>query len=275
MALFLVDQAKVGLYSVSIKFGRTIKISSLKNENFKVYRDAATPTQVTAPFEIINTIKDYNQISRVMSLYWKATLVDGANYYILVENIVDSAGSIIPTEKITFTYVSAATPSEVEYVDPGIVPVLIEDKSIKTEADISYNIIAKNPLFYVDNVDPVDGDFYLSNDYNYGRVTISFNEVPASNFLNNRYFLCQRKLIQKAPSRWENITTNVSSHSWRPEVYVDFPSLDATPSYFTSNKDYFEQGYKYRIKNKKLYAGDNDEDDLIGYLLLKKAKKRG
>lgn len=28
-----------------------------------------------------------------------------------------------------------------------------------------------------------------------------------------------------------------------------------------------------RIKNKKLYAGDNDEDDLIGYLLLKKAKK--
>jgi hypothetical protein len=30
-----------------------------------------------------------------------------------------------------------------------------------------------------------------------------------------------------------------------------------------------------RIKNKKLYAGDNDEDDLIGYLLLKKAKKRG
>ncbi len=251
MALFLVDQAKVGLYSVSIKFGRTIKISSLKNENFKVYRDAATPTQVTAPFEIINTIKDYNQISRVMSLYWKATLVDGANYYILVENIVDSAGSIIPTEKITFTYVSAATPSEVEYVDPGIVPVLIEDKSIKTEADISYNIIAKNPLFYVDNVDPVDGDFYLSNDYNYGRVTISFNEVPASNFLNNRYFLCQRKLIQKAPSRWENITTNVSSHSWRPEVYVDFPSLDATPSYFTSNKDYFEQGYKYRIKISK------------------------
>ena len=33
--------------------------------------------------------------------------------------------------------------------------------------------------------------------------------------------------------------------------------------------------YINRIKNKKLYAGDNDEDDLIGYLLLKKAKKRG
>jgi hypothetical protein len=91
----------------------------------------------------------------------------------------------------------------------------------------------------------------LSNDYNYGRVTVTFNEKPASNFLNNRYFLCQRKKIQKGPSRWENITTSVSTHSWRAEVYIDFPSLDATPSYFTADKDYFEQGYKYRIKISK------------------------
>jgi hypothetical protein len=43
----------------------------------------------------------------------------------------------------------------------------------------------------------------------------------------------------------------VSTHSWRAEVYIDFPSLDATPSYFTADKDYFEQGYKYRIKISK------------------------
>jgi hypothetical protein len=30
-----------------------------------------------------------------------------------------------------------------------------------------------------------------------------------------------------------------------------------------------------RIKNKKVFAGDNDIDDLIGYLLLLKAKKAG
>lgn len=48
-----------------------------------------------------------------------------------------------------------------------------------------------------------------------------------------------------------------------------------------SNADDFEQlnvridDKLNRIKNKKLYAGDNDEDDLIGYLLLKKAKKSG
>lgn len=251
MALFLIDQAKVNAYSASIKFGRTIKISSLKNENFKVYTDAATPAQVTAPFEIINTIKDYNQISRIISLYWKANLVDGQSYFIKIENIVDSAGSIVSYETVKFTYVSSATPSDREFVDPGMVPVLIEDKSVRTEADISYNIIAKNPLFYIDSIDPVDGDFYLSNDYNHGRVTVTFNEKPASNFLNNRYFLCQRKKIQKGPSRWENVTTSVSTHSWRAEVYIDFPSLDATPSYFTPDKDYFEQGYKYRIKISK------------------------
>ena len=36
-------------------------------------------------------------------------------------------------------------------------------------------------------------------------------------------------------------------HSWKPEVYVDFPSLDATPSFNTDGKQYFESNYKYRI----------------------------
>ena len=57
----------------------------------------------------------------------------------------------------------------------------------------------------------------------------------------------QRKKIQKSPSRWESVETRVLMHSWKPEVYVDFPSLDATPSYYSDNKDYFETGYKYRI----------------------------
>jgi len=251
MALFLIDQAKVGVYSVSIKFGRTVKISSLKNENFKVYISAATPVSISSPFQLINTIKDYNQISRIIVLYWKASLTDLTDYYINVENIVDSSGSIIDTEKITFKFISSATPSDTEIKDPGIVPVLIEDNSIKLETDISYNIIAKNPLFFIENIDPIDGDFYISNDYNDGRVKITFNERPASNFLNSKHFLCQRKYVQKAPSRWENISTQISIHSWKPEVYIDFPSLDATPSYYVDGKKYFEKGYKYKIKISK------------------------
>lgn len=254
MALYLIDQATVGCYSVAIKFGRTVKISSLKNENFKVVVAGATPTQVTAPFETINTIKDYNQISRILTLYWRTTELDeNTEYCIIVENLIDASGNIVATEEIEFTWANCgATPNAIEVDDPGLVPVLIEDKSIKPDIDISYSIIAKNPNFYIEETIPADGEFYLANDYNDGRVTIVFNERPASNFLSNNYFSCQRKKIQKAPSRWETVTAEVKMHSWKPEVYVDFPSLeDATPSYFTPGKDYFEKGYKYRIKISK------------------------
>lgn len=247
MALFLIDQAKVNVYSVSIKFGRTIKISSLKNENFLVYKDGATPTLVSAPFDTIDTIKDYNQISRSLTLYWRTTLEDGADYYIDVVNLVDSSGIVVTSEKVTFTYALGATPNAIEYKSPILEPVLIEDRSIKTDIDISYQILAKNPKFYVDSVNPENGDFYLENDYNNGRVIIVFNERPATNFLNNNYFKVQKKKIQRSPSRWENVSTQVLMHSWKPEVYVDFPSLEATPSYNTAGKEYFESGYKYRI----------------------------
>ena len=248
MALFLIDQAKVNNYSVSIKFGRTIKISSLKNENFIVYKDGATPSVVSAPFDIIDTIKDYNQISRVLTLYWRTTLENNESYYIDVVNLIDSAGSVVTSEKVTFIYSIGATPNSIEYKSPILEPVLIQDKSIKTDIDISYQILAKNPKFYIDSTNPQNGEFYLENDFENGRVTVVFNERPASNFLNNTYFKTQRKKIQRAPSRWENISTNVLLHSWKPEIYIDFPSLnDSTPSYFTEGKLYFESGYKYRI----------------------------
>jgi hypothetical protein len=126
--------------------------------------------------------------------------------------------------------------------------ILVEDNSILTEAYSSYQIIAKNPEFYIDSVEPKNGSFYLPNDNNNGRVTITFNARPASNFLSTKYFKAQRKKIQKSPSRWENVETVTQMHSWKPEIYIDFPSLiDATPSYYTENKDYFEKGYKYRI----------------------------
>jgi hypothetical protein len=247
VASYLIDQAKVSYYSVSIKFGRTIKISSLKNENFKLYKNSSTPELVSSPFQVINTIKDYNQISRIITLYWRISLDDQQEYYIDLVNLLDAAGAVVPSEKVAFTYISAATPTTSVFSEPELQPVLIEDKSIKTNIDVSYQVLAKNPKFYISDIDPNNGDFYLTNDYGDGRVTITFNERPASNFLNSKYFQAQRKKIQKAPARWETLETEISMHSWKPEVYLDFPSLDATPSFNTSGKDYFEKGYKYRI----------------------------
>ena len=254
MALSLID-AVVALDQnmVVIRFQTTIKISSLVNSNFILQTNEATPSVISNPFETIETIIDYNQISRVLTLYWRATLSENQQYYISINNIVDASGNVIDEEKIEFTWSGCgATPNTTEITDPTLTPVLIQDKSIKTDIDVSYQILAKNPLFYVVQTDPSDGEFYLYNDYNNGRVVITFSDRPASNFLSNKYFTCQRKLVQRAPSRWETVTAQISMHSWKSEVYVDFPSLDdATPSYFTEGKNYFEKGYKYRIKISK------------------------
>lgn len=249
MALYLIDNATVTVNTVNIKFGRTIKISSIVDANFTVYTDAATPVQVSSPFRAINTITDYNQISRTLTLYWDVILESNTDYVLKVTNLLDSSGFIIPEEIIAFTsQTSAATPSILTDSRATVInEVFIEDKSVRADIETGYQILAKNPDFYITTTNPSTGDFYLANDENNGRVTITFSSRPASNFLISKYFKAQRKKIQKTPSRWENVEANVSMHSWKPDVYIDFPSTDATPVYYTDDKIYFEKGYKYRI----------------------------
>lgn len=248
MALNLLDHAQVDLNTVVLKFGRTIKISSLVNQNFIVQTNAATPVVVSNAFKTINTISDYNQISRTLTLYWDTNLAPNTAYVIRVTGFLDAANELIDEEQILFTKTDDATPAAFSSIRvPDIQEIYIEDHSIKQEAYTSYQIVAKNPNFYIENVNPSNGDFYLENDYNDGRVVITFSSRPATNFLNNNYFKAQRKKIQVAPTRWETLPCQVSMHSWKPEVYIDFPSNEATPVYFTSGINYFEKGYKYRI----------------------------
>lgn len=249
MALYLIDSATVSINTVNVKFGRTVKIASLVNTNFTVFTDAVTPVQVGSPFRIINTITDYNQISRTITLYWDVVLASNTDYIIKINNIVDSSGLTIPEERITFTsQANSATPSILQQSQATVLnEVLVEDKSIRTDIETGYQILAKNPNFYIESVTPANGDFYIANDEYNGRTTIVFSSRPASNFLTSKYFKAQRKKIQKTPSRWETMPAQISMHSWKPDVYIDFPSTDATPVYYIDNKIYFETGYKYRV----------------------------
>lgn len=255
MAINLIQTAAVGLGTISIKFGRTIKISSITKENIIVQTTSATPSTLNKPFKDIDTLADYNQISRTLKLLWNVQLAPSTEYIIRLINFLDAANEPIAEEQIKFTTLGAgATPNSGistgqfnSVNEPELKELLIEDKSIRADAFTSYQIIAKNPNFYINSVDPVNGDFYIDNTYGNGRITVFFNEKPASNYLNNRFFKLQKKKIQRQPSRWENIATEVSSHSWKPEVYVDVPSDDSTPAYFVQGKDYFESGYKYRL----------------------------
>lgn len=253
VSLSLIDTViALDVNMVAIKFGRTIKINSIKKENLIVQTNSSTPSIVSNPFLDIQTIVDYNQISRTLKLYWDpdANLQSNTEYLIRLINFLDAVNETIPEEQISFTWKSNdATPSSFSSVRvPDADEILVEDKSIRSDAYTSIQIIAKNPDFYISDIDPKNGDFYIENDFNLGRAKITFNSRPASNFLNNNFFKSQRKKIQRSPSRWETINTNVQLHSWKSEVYVDFPSLNsATPSYRQSGKEYFESGYKYRI----------------------------
>jgi len=251
VALFLVDSAIVTVNTVTIKFGRTIKISSIKDSSFTVFTDEATPVEVVSPFRPIDTLTDYNQVSRVLTLYWDNILSPATDYVLKINNLVDASGISVPEEQITFTSsTTSATPSYIQETQNAgtiINEVLIEDKSIRADIETGYQIIAKNPNFYIEEVTPTNGDFYLNNDENNGRVIITFSSRPASNFLTSKFFKIQRKKIQKAPSRWESLSPAISMHSWKPDVYVDFPSNDSTPVYYVDGKTYFETGYKYRV----------------------------
>lgn len=249
MALYLIDNAVVAVNTVVIKFGRTIKISSLLNQNFIVQTDEATPSVVSNPFKTIDTLVDYNQISRTLTLYWNTILLSDQSYVIRVANLIDSSGFAVAEEQISFITASeSATPSSLDSVGGTIVnEVLIEDKSIRADIETGYQIIARNPEFYIESVNPTNGEYFVDDSETNGRVVIVFNTRPASNFIGSSYFKAQRKKIQKTPSRWESVSALVSMHSWKSEVYVDFPSDDATPVFNTDNKNYFESGYKYRV----------------------------
>ena len=198
MALSLID-AVVALDKnmVVIRFQTTIKISSLVNSNFILQTNEATPTVLSNPFDTIETIVDYNQISRTLKLYWhkNLTLVTGTSYLIRLVNFLDAANETVGEEQILFEWQGdSATPSSFSSVRaPEVGEVLVEDKSIRTDAFTSVQILAKNPDFYIADIVPSNGDFYLENNYNNGRVKIVFNSRPASNFLNNTYFKAQRK----------------------------------------------------------------------------------
>lgn len=250
MALNLVEAYTVSVNQVKIKFARTVKIASIIDSNFRVFTDAATAVEVGSPFVDINILTDYNQISRTLTLKWDQILAENTDYVIIISNLVDATGVSIPAESIYFTSpVLAATPSYVTQQATGTVieEILIEDYSIKPDIETSYQIIAKNPEFFIISTYPEIGNFYLEPDENLGRVVVEFNQNPAANFLTNRFFKVQRKKVQKIHSRWETLEAKISTSTARKEVYVDLPSTDATPSYFSEDKIYYEPGYKYRI----------------------------
>lgn len=89
------------------------------------------------------------------------------------------------------------------------------------------------------------------------------------------------ELSKTAPAGYNILKACLEITEMLLEKNVAYGNSALNPIRIFSDADDFEQlnvridDKLNRIKNKKIYSGDNDEDDLIGYLLLKKAKKNG
>jgi hypothetical protein len=248
MALDLVEDIDILVEYVRIKFGITPKTSSLINSAFKVYTDSATPAEISNPFQTIDLTENYNSIGKLLTLYWNENKLTAETDYLLVlTNIRDAAGNIIPDVTLHFSTGASITQNEA-LTAPIVEPIEIEDHSIKSTAFTNVaTITAANPDMYIISVDPENQDFNLPEDYNDGKIAIKFSTLPNGIFLNNNYFKVQKKLVQRSPSRWQTISTNVIGESGSGIVYVSLPSTDATPVYGVAGHTYFEPQYKYRV----------------------------
>lgn len=226
---------------LTIKFEKFVKVTSLVNGAFHLIDSH----NHSVAFDAIDQFDDYNSISRTLILSFAGQTLPAETYTFTISGLLDAANVLIPDYTVTFI-AGDATPTVI--TEPVPDPIEITDNSIRSSIfENPEAVFAANPLFYVVEVDPPDLDLYVPLDYNNGRVTITFSGRPDSAFLNARYFKVQRKIVQRMPARWENIPVEISLDSVTADVYLDFPSIDATPVYHAPGVTYFVEGYKYRI----------------------------
>lgn len=231
---------------LAVRFGQSIRVSSLVDDNFTVATNEATPVAQPGAFLPISVSSDYNVISRTLVLHFApGVLLANTPYTLSVSGVVDPANNVLLPATWDFSTPTVASPPAV----PADEPVEIVDRSLRSNAFMNTeHILAANPDFYVVESDPGDQELLIPRGYNNGRVTIKFSTRPAAQFISPSYFRVQQKLVQRGPTRWTNVNALVSLDDTMPWVYIDFPSLDATPVFNTIGATYFSDNYKYRIK---------------------------
>lgn len=228
---------------IRIKFSSIPKVSFLTNDHFTLVTDV---TPIENPFREIQPNNDYDSIGRILTLRLAAPLESNTSYRLTVDGLADTADRTIPSEFFDFTTgVVIAT----SILPPVQETVAIRDYSIRSHAFLTGDtILNPHPDFYIVSTDPENQEVLLPEDYSNGRITIVFSQQPKLSYMNSQYFKAQRKLVQRAPSRWETLDAHVALAADNPWVYVDFPSNDESPVYNVEGRTYFVDGYKYRVK---------------------------
>lgn len=248
----LIEEIIVGNAVLKIKFLHTLKISSITNDRFSLVSVGATP--VTVSFKPISTEEDYNTISRLLTLKYSNSLQATTDYQLTISGLLSATNNTLPSESVTFTTDDSVIPSYEEITEASEEPpVEIIDHSLKSAIFMGSEVILSqaNPEFYVLDTDPPQADPIITTDFEDGRIIVKLTAFPSSGFLTTDFIKAQRKPLARGFSRWENLTPEINVDSVRPWVYVDFPSIDATPVYHIADHQYFQEGYKYRVKLSK------------------------
>lgn len=254
----LVQAIDIDVDVVKIKFGVTPRVSTITNDKLTLTLNG---NPVASPFKDIIASEHYDSIGRILTLYFNLTLTPQEVYIFKLSGIKDAAGRSYPDFTYQFQVGEQATPNtdvqviiddtSPEFEPPVVAPVVVEDHSIKKHVFLDSSIIdGANSGFYVVKTEPANGDVFVEDSFERGRITIQFSQRPNPQFLNSQFIKVQRKKLGSV-SRWEQVPIRISMDSYYPTIYVYIPSQDATPVYNTAGTTYFEDGYKYRVKVSK------------------------
>ena len=274
----LIEEYTVTNVYVKIKFGVTVKVSSILNASFLLFNTDATPSSIANPFKTISLVRDYNSISRILYLYFSEDVIQSNTpYSFTATNLTDVLDNVLPNSTFTFATqtlsIDASTMPEFVYPDPIIVDYSISDSVFSIPTNNGTN----NTILSLASSYPSDNSYYLFEDENNGRLELTFNFPPLEEYLTSPHIKVQKREIKKGPSRWVDVPAEITLDNTDPVVYVDLPSVDhypdaATPStstqYNQSGYTYFEPNYKYRILLAKTLTGLNNVSTPTEYSMI-------
>lgn len=235
-----------------LKFNFTPKWQALTPEKFQLWTTGATPAQIANPWKDFDLQKDYNSISRSLKLYVNTQLEPNTLYEIHTVGVPNAAGVIQDNDIDQFTTGDLPLLPQ----EPDAPAIEIVDHSIKTDS-LGVTVIGGQVVpvsvaqsFRIVSTDPEEDAIYLPEDFNKGRVSINFSQVPSAPYITPAYFKAQKKALSRKYARWETVDALVTTDGGTT-VYVDFPSDDAEPVYNEPDASYFATNHKYRVRVSK------------------------
>lgn len=260
-------ELKVAWYEVTtsyvrIKFVPNVSPTTLINDNFVVVTDDATPQVIVDPFHSLDLARDFDSISRIITLWWQIELpADG--YYLEVNGLKDHLGFDIDPFEIPFTVDGESATPSVQPIEerPSRDPVDVEDYSLKhptwsIEQATTLIEDSSGELDIVDIQPKARNAYQIEPRYNNGIIRIMFNYPILANYINPIYFVLTEKKAGIGVSKWETVDTRVLPNEDSTIIEIYLPTTndigETIYSYYMdadegSEKEYFKVGYKYRL----------------------------